>query len=267
MSEKAVRKVGVSNKANMGFSDTLDDVTAIPASTDDLLLPTPLAGVLVGYGRVSTREQNLARQQAALTAAGCAKCFFDKASGKNADRPELNKVFEYIRPGDALTVVSLDRLGRSLEDLITIVGRLKRLGVGFQSLHEKLDTTTPGGMFVFHVFAALAEFIRTIIVANTNEGLAAARARGQQLGRPPAMTPEKIAYALQLLGEPDRTMTSIAKLLGVSRSTLYTALPELQAAKRDRSGLDDVLARLPPDSRPGPPTVDQHDTLLGRAGQ
>jgi len=96
-------------------------------------------------------------------------------------------VFEYIRPGDALTVVSLDRLGRSLEDLITIVGRLKRLGVGFQSLHEKLDTTTPGGIFVFHVFAALAEFIRTIIVANTNEGLAA----GQRLGRPPAMTPEK----------------------------------------------------------------------------
>ncbi|MBO4161377.1 recombinase family protein [Micromonospora sp. MMS20-R2-23] len=186
--------------------------------------------MLVGYGRVSTREQNLARQQAALTAAGCAKCFFDKASGKNADRPELTKVFEYIRPGDALTVVSLDRLGRSLEDLITIVGQLKRLGVGFQSLHEKLDTTTPGGMFVFHVFAALAEFIRTIIVANTNEGLAAARAAGQRLGRPPAMTPEKVAYALQLLAEPDRTMISIAKLLGVSRSTLYTALPELQAA-------------------------------------
>ncbi|WP_307936939.1 recombinase family protein [Salinispora arenicola] len=100
-------------------------------------------------------------------------------------------MFEYIRPGDALTVVSLDRLGRSLEDLITIVGRLKRLGVGFQSLHEKLDTTTPGGIFVFHIFAALAEFIRTIIVANTNEGLAAARAAGQRLGRPPAMTPEK----------------------------------------------------------------------------
>ncbi|MFJ8691071.1 recombinase family protein [Micromonospora wenchangensis] len=228
----------MSNKAITGFSDTLDRVTATPAPAEgDLLLPTPLAGVLVGYGRVSTREQNLARQQAALTAAGCAKCFFDKASGKNADRPELTKVFEYIRPGDALTVVSLDRLGRSLEDLITIVGRLKRLGVGFQSLHEKLDTTTPGGMFVFHVFAALAEFIRTIIVANTNEGLAAARAAGQRLGRPPAMTPEKVAYALQLLAEPDRTMTSIAKLLGVSRSTLYTALPELQAAKRDRGPL------------------------------
>ncbi|WP_425413646.1 recombinase family protein [Micromonospora inyonensis] len=205
-------------------------VTPAPAE-DDLLTPTPLAGMLVGYGRVSTREQNLARQQAALIAAGCAKCFFDKASGKNTDRPELAKMFEYIRPGDVLTVVSLDRLGRSLEDLIGIVGRLKRHGVGFQSLHEKLDTTTAGGMFVFHVFAALAEFLRTIIVANTNEGLAAARARGQRLGRPPAMTPEKVAYALQLLAEPNRTMTSIAKLLGVSRSTLYSALPRLIPAQ------------------------------------
>ncbi|GGJ68194.1 hypothetical protein GCM10010121_093620 [Streptomyces brasiliensis] len=266
MSEKPVWKVGGSNKAITGFSDTLDGVTATPAE-GDLLLPTSLAGVLVGYGRVSTREQNLARQQTALTAAGCSKCFFDKASGKNADRPELTKTFEYIRPGDALTVVSLDRLGRSLEDLITIVGRLKRLGVGFQSLHEKLDTTTPGGMFVFHVFAALAEFIRTIIVANTNEGLAAARAAGQRLGRPPAMTSEKVAYALQLLDEPNRTMTSIAKLLGVSRSTLYTALPELQAAKRNRGGLADVLAQLPPDSRPGPPTADKYDALLGRTGR
>jgi DNA invertase Pin-like site-specific DNA recombinase len=167
--------------------------------------------VLVGYGRVSTRDQNLARQEAALTEAGCAKCFFDKASGKNADRPGLKQAYEYLRPGDALTVVSLDRLGRSLEDLIGIVGQLKRMNVGFQSLHEKLDTTTPRGMFIFHVFAALAEFIRTIIVANTNEGLAAARARGQQLGRPPAMTPEKVAYALQLLAEPDRSLSAIAK--------------------------------------------------------
>ncbi|MFG1886248.1 recombinase family protein [Micromonospora sp. NPDC049051] len=224
----------MSNNPTTGLLGTLDGVTVIPMPTkDDLLAPTPLAGVLVGYGRVSTREQNLARQRAALIAAGCAKCFFDKASGKNTDRPELAKVFEYIRPGDVLTVVSLDRLGRSLEDLIGIVGRLKRHGVGFQSLHEKLDTTTAGGMFVFHVFAALAEFLRTIIVANTNEGLAAARARGQRLGRPPAMTPEKVAYALQLLAEPNRTMTSIAKLLGVSRSTLYSALPGLTPAQRD----------------------------------
>nr|WP_240956597.1 recombinase family protein [Micromonospora sp. HNM0581] len=101
--------------------------------------------------------------------------------------------------------------------MIGIVGRLKRHGVGFQSLHEKLDTTTAGGMFVFHVFAALAEFLRTIIVANTNEGLAAARARGQRLGRPPAMTPEKVAYALQLLAEPNRTMCSAPGLMETSK--------------------------------------------------
>jgi DNA invertase Pin-like site-specific DNA recombinase len=236
-------------------------VTATPPG-GDLLAPTPLAGVLVGYGRVSTREQNLARQQAALTTAGCAKCFFDKASGKNADRPGLHDAFEYLRPGDALTVVSLDRLGRSLEDLIGIVGRLKRHGVGFQSLHEKLDTTTAGGMFVFHVFAALAEFIRTIIVANTNEGLAAARARGQRLGRPPAMTPEKVAYAMQLLAEPDRSMASIAKLLGISRSTLYKALPELVPPQLARERLAAQIAALPADTRPGPPTTHQYDALL-----
>ncbi|MEU1745334.1 hypothetical protein ACPXB5_21625 [Micromonospora arida] len=104
-------------------------------------------------------------------------------------------------------------------------------------------------------------------MANTNEGLAAVRAAGQRLGRPLAMTPGKVAYALQLLGEPDRTMTSIAKLLGVSHSILYTALPELQAVKRGRGGLDGVLAQLPPDSRPGPPTVDRYDVLLGRTGR
>ncbi|GAA3765257.1 hypothetical protein GCM10022225_59200 [Plantactinospora mayteni] len=232
----------------------------------DLLAPTPLAGVLVGYGRVSTREQNLARQQAALTVAGCAKCFFDKASGKNADRPGLHDAFEYLRPGDALTVVSLDRLGRSLEDLITIVGQLKRTGVGFQSLHEKLDTTTAGGMFVFHVFAALAEFIRTIIVANTNEGLAAARARGQRLGRPPVMTPEKVAYALQLLAEPDRSMSSIAKLLGISRSTLYKALPELVPPQLAQTRPDAQIARLPADRRPAP-SGEPHDGLLSTHGK
>ncbi|MTK02169.1 recombinase family protein [Micromonospora sp. CP22] len=247
--------------------DGMTTPTPVPV---DLLAPAPLAGVLVGYGRVSTREQNLARQEAALTAAGCARCFFDKASGKNADRPELARMFDYARPGDALTVVSLDRLGRSLEDLIGIVGRLKRQGVGFLSLHEKLDTTTAGGMFVFHVFAALAEFIRTIIVANTNEGLAAARARGQRLGRPPAMTPEKLAYARQLLTEPDRSISAIAKLVGVSRSTIYKALPELLPPQLAQPRLAAQIAALPDDTRPAPDLA-LYDPLLstsprGRGG-
>ena len=253
----------MSGNPGTGLLDMMDGMTASPAPVEgDLLAAAPLSGVLVGYGRVSTREQNLDRQQTALAAAGCARCFFDKATGKNTNRPELTKMLDYVRPGDALVVVSLDRLGRSLEDLIGIVGQLKRQGVGFQSLHEKLDTTTAGGMFVFHVFAALAEFIRTIIVANTNEGLAAARARGQRLGRPPAMSPEKVAYALQLLDEPDRSMSSIAKLLGISRSTLYKALPELVPAQRGPAVLETRLTQLPPNSRPGPPRVDHYDQLL-----
>lgn len=205
-------------------------MTTATAGLDDLLAPEPTTGALVGYGRVSTREQNLARQKDKLTESGCIKCFFDKTSGRNAERPGLTECFEYLRQGDVLVVISLDRLGRSVEDLIRIVAELKRRGVGFHSIHERLDTTTPGGMFVFHVFAALAEFVRTIIVGNTNEGLAAARARGQRLGRPPAMTPEKLAYARELLAEPEASMASIARLLGVSRSTLYKSLPDLKPA-------------------------------------
>ena len=120
-------------------------------------------------------------------------------------------------------------------------------------------------MFVFHVFAALAEFVRTIIVANTNEGLAAARARGQRLGRPPAMTPEKVAYALQLRTEPDRLIASIARLLGVSRSTLYKAMPEFIRAQRGPAVLEARLAQLPADNRPGPLTVEKYDDLLGQS--
>jgi DNA invertase Pin-like site-specific DNA recombinase len=117
--------------------------------------------------------------------------FADNLSGKTADRPELAACLDYLRAGDTLVVPSLDRLSRSLQDLITIVAGLRRTGTGFRSLHEALDTTTPGGRLVFHVFAALAEFIRELIVEGTREGLDAARARGQRLGRPPAMTIEQ----------------------------------------------------------------------------
>jgi DNA invertase Pin-like site-specific DNA recombinase len=144
------------------------------------------AGVLIGYGRVSTKGQNLDRQVSALEAAGCARIFTDKLSGKNAERPELWAALDYARPGDTIVVPSLDRLGRSIQDLIAIVSGLRKRDIGFQSLHEALDTTTPGGRLVFHVFAALAEFIRELIVQGTHEGLAEARARGERIGRPPA---------------------------------------------------------------------------------
>ncbi|WP_326646039.1 recombinase family protein [Streptosporangium sp. NBC_01755] len=210
-------------------------------TTTDDLLPAARTGTLVGYGRVSTKDQNLDRQIRALTEAGCIRVFTDKLSGKNTDRPELAACLDYLRPGDTLVVLSLDRLARSLQDLITIVGDLRRREVGFRSLHEALDTTTPGGRLVFHVFAALAEFIRELIVEGTNEGLAAARARGQRLGRPPAMDAEMVERARRLLAQPEETVSSIAKLLGVSRATLYKYVPELLAGS----------------GAPGSPAVDQ----------
>jgi DNA invertase Pin-like site-specific DNA recombinase len=156
--------------------------------------------------------------------------FADKLSGKDASRPELQACLDYLRPGDTLVVVSLDRLSRSLQDLIITVAGLRRRGTGFKSLHEALDTTTPGGRLVFHVFAALAEFIRELIVEGTHEGLSAARARGVRLGRPPALTAVQIRHTRALLARPENTVSSIARLLGVSRSTIYKYVPEIAHA-------------------------------------
>ncbi|MFC4048399.1 recombinase family protein [Actinomadura syzygii] len=238
---------------------------------DDPLAAEPApTGVLIGYARVSTGGQRLDRQTAALEAAGCARIYADKKSGKDIEREELAKALEYARPGDTLVVPSLDRLGRSLQDLIAIVAGLRKRGIGFRSLHEAIDTTTPGGRLVFHVFAALAEFIRELIVQGTKEGLAAARARGQRLGRPPALTPEQIRQARALLTRPDESVSSIARLLGVSRSTLYNHIPELGggrphavAAAGEPAGevSGDLSAAVEGPADPGPAAGDP----LGRA--
>lgn len=204
----------------------------------DLLAPVGGGGALIGYARVSTKGQKLDRQIAALETAGCERVFADKKSGKNTEREELWNALDYLRPCDTLVVPSLDRLGRSIQDLIAIVAGLRKRGIGFRSLHESLDTTTPGGRLVFHVFAALAEFIRELIVQGTHEGLAAARARGQRLGRPPAMTEEQIRHARSMLTDPAATITSIAKLLGVSRTTIYKYVPELAAGRASLAATD-----------------------------
>lgn len=200
-----------------------------PADEPGLLVAEPLVRteIKIGYARVSAGGQKLERQLDALTAAGCRKIFADKKSGKNALRPELKACHAFLDPGDTLVVPSLDRYGRSLQDLINMVAELRDRGVGFTSLHENLDTTTPGGRLVFHVFAALAEFIRELIVIGTNEGLAAARARGRIGGRPTVATEEVIRAARDLLSDPGRSITSIAKLLGVSPGTLYNHIPDL----------------------------------------
>ncbi|MEU1901234.1 recombinase family protein [Nocardiopsis dassonvillei] len=209
------------------------------ATAPALVLPDdPLAsasasggGALIGYARVSIREQKLDRQLRALEAAGCAEVFADKKSGKNAQRPELKACLAYLRPGDTLVVPALDRFARSLQELITLVGDLRRSGVGFRSLHEAMDTTIPGGRLVFHVFTALAEFIRELIVEGTKEGLDTARAAGKRLSRPPAMTTRQIRHAHDLLTRPDNSVASIARLLGVPRSTLYKHVPELSGGR------------------------------------
>ncbi|MEU8718198.1 recombinase family protein [Streptomyces sp. NPDC003344] len=218
---------------------------------DDVLeaFPANTTGARIGYGRVSTKGQLLDRQIAALKEAGCARIFTDKKSGKNAEREELWKALDYARPGDTLVVPSLDRLGRSIQDLIAIVGGLRKRGIGFQSLHESLDTTTPGGRLVFHVFAALAEFIRELIVQGTHEGLAAARARGERIGRPPAMSAEQIRHARAMLADPEASISSIAKLIGVSRTTLYKYVPELKAGGRPTLGTAPVTALEAAESR------------------
>ncbi|WP_443333354.1 recombinase family protein [Streptomyces sp. TSRI0281] len=165
-----------------------------------------------------------------MPVAGCRKIFADKKSGKNAIRPELKSCHAFLDPGDTLVVPSLDRYGRSLQDLIGMVAELRTRGIGFTSLHENLDTPTPtpGGRLVFHVFAALAEFIRELIVIGTNEGLAAARERGRVGGRPSVATDAVIRAARDLLPDPGRSITSIAKLLGVSPGTLYNHIPDLR---------------------------------------
>lgn len=199
-------------------------------SEPTFFVPEPITSteIKIGYARVSTEGQNLERQIDALTAAGCRRIFADKKSGKNAARPELKACHAFLNPGDTLVVPSLDRYGRSIQDLINMVADLRHRQIGFTSVHEKIDTTSPGGRMVFHIFAALAEFIRELIVIGTREGLAAARARGRVGGRPTVATPELIKAARDLLPDPDRSITSIAKLLGVSPGTLYNHIPELR---------------------------------------
>ncbi|MEN1883053.1 recombinase family protein [Streptomyces mirabilis] len=196
--------------------------------------PAVRTEIRIGYARVSTGGQKLDRQLDVLTAVGCRRIFADRKSGKNDLRPELKACHAFLAAGDTLVVPALDRYGRSLQDLITMVGELREREIGFTSLHERLDTTTPGGRLVFHVFAALAEFIRELIVSGTREGLAAARARGKVGGRPSVVNADIIRAARDMLPNPDHSITSIAKLLGVSPGTLYNHIPDLQELRASR---------------------------------
>ena len=177
----------------------------------------------VGYARVSTADQDLALQLDALAAAGCAKVFEDRASGARADRPGLRAALDYARDGDVLVTWKLDRLGRSLPHLIETVAALEQRGVGFRSLTEAIDTTTPGGRLVFHMFAAHGQFERDLIRERTRAGLAAAAARGRTGGRRPVVTQEKLRRAQALIAK-GLSVRDAAVRLRVGKTALYDAL-------------------------------------------
>src|SRR3954447_12867465 len=176
--------------------------------------------MLVGYARVSTSDQTLDLQQDALTKAGCTRIFTDTASGAQTERKGLQEAISYVRVGDTLVVWKLNRLGRSLKDLITRITELNDRKIGFRSLTENIDTTTSGGKLIFHIFGAFAEFERDIIKERTNAGLEAARTRGKLEGRPKALSPEKIKLARRLYADTGTSVAEICKMLGISRHTL-----------------------------------------------
>ena len=186
----------------------------------------------IGYARVSTQDQDPALQLDALRAAGCAKTFEDRASGARTDRPGLRQALDYARDGDVLVVWKLDRLGRSLPHLLETVAGLERRGVGFRSLTEAIDTTTPGGRLVFHLFGALGEFERDLIRERTRAGLAAAAARGRKGGRKAVVTAEKLARARTIIAK-GLTVREAAMRVKVGKTALYEALRAASARAGD----------------------------------
>lgn len=179
----------------------------------------------LGYARVSTNEQNPQSQIDELTKYGCDKIFVEYASGAKAERPELKKLIEFARDGDTIVVWKLDRLARSLKQLLQTIEYLENQQIGFASITETMDTTTPGGKLIFHLFGALSEFERSMIRERTNSGLKAAKARGRLGGRPPAITGDDINVAKAMLSDPEISFAEVARRLGVSSSTLYRYIP------------------------------------------
>lgn len=194
--------------------------------------------MIIGYARVSTQDQNPQLQLDALSGVACEQVFHETATGTFRDRPELTACLRTLRKGDSLVVWKLDRLARSLKDLVEIVHDLNQRGVGFRSLTESIDTTSSGGRLVFHIFGALAEFEHSLIKERTIAGLAAARARGRKGGRKPALSPTDVRKAAAMLSDPNITKAEVARHFSVSRVTLNAALtragmqdPQLAAPK------------------------------------
>lgn len=192
--------------------------------------------MLIGYARVSTQDQNPQLQIDALEAAGCEKIFIEKASGAQRERPELQAVLDYARDGDTICVWKLDRLARSIKQLIETVEGMETCGVGFHSLTENIDTTTTGGRLVFHIFGALAEFERSMIRERTKAGLEAAKRGGKLSGRPKSLSDEDLDVAHTLLASNTLTVAEIAKRLKVSPATLYRYIPAARHSTLETAG-------------------------------
>ena len=178
----------------------------------------------IGYARVSTDDQTLDLQKDALKRAKCREVYEEQASGKNTGRPQLEGCLKSLRAGDTLVVWRLDRLGRNLADLVRLIAELEQRKVNFESLTEKIETNSPTGRLVFHVFAALAEFERNLIRERTVAGLTAARARGRKGGRPPKLSAKEIKTIRALLKTADISVAEIAARFGIARSTLYRTI-------------------------------------------
>lgn len=200
-------------------------------------------GQRIGYARVSTDDQNLDLQLDALHKAGIGddRLYSDTASGKDAERKELAACLKALREGDTLVVWRLDRLGRSLPDLVRIVGELEQKGVSFESLTEKIETGSAAGKLVFHVFAALAEFERNLIRERTRAGLVAARARGRAGGRKPKLTDAQIKEINEMVDAQKLPIGRIAELYGVSRTTVYKVAPR----RESEAGVAQPLKKKP----------------------
>ena len=181
----------------------------------------------IGYARVSTKDQSLNLQKDALEKAGCRKIYSEQISGTKTDRANLDEMIEHARQGDVIVVWKLDRLGRSLRDLINLISKFQDLGVEFKSLQDNIDTTTPTGKLTFHLFAALAEFERDIISERTKAGLESARARGRKGGRPKGLSKkamDKARLAESLYNEKNNSIQEICEYLSISKPTLYRYL-------------------------------------------
>jgi DNA invertase Pin-like site-specific DNA recombinase len=189
--------------------------------------------MLIGYARVSTRDQKPDLQRDALRQAGCERVFEETASGAKRDRPQLNAALDFMRGGDSLVVWKLDRLARSTRQLSETVEALERRAMGLKILTQNIDTASAGGRLIFTVFSAIAEFEREIIRESTRAGLDAARSRGRKGGRPRALSDKDLKQARALLADPEITVEDVARRLGVGPSTLYRYLPAARQAAQE----------------------------------